>query len=566
MSATLSTAAAIHLASAYQVTDVPVTWQPPTDRQFGDTCTTVALRLGKQLGKNPKEIAESLAKALASHPDVAQATVAGPGYVNVTLKPMALLSSLEDTLAAAQPRKINKKDAPVIVEYSQPNIAKPLGIHHIIGTVVGQAISNLYEHAGKNVLRWNYLGDWGTQFGKLAVAYEKWGNGKRPKDCTLDEMLDLYVKFHQEAEAHPELEDEGRAAFRKLEAGDKAMRSFWEEVVAVTKRSLSGIYDRLHVAFDVDYGESFYEDKMQALIEEGKKKGVFQPGEGGSLIATFSEESKLPPYLIVKGDGATLYSTRDLAQMRYRIDTYHPAAIYILTDIAQKLHFEQLVATCGQLQWELPEFENVLFGRMRFSDGKMSTRKGNILKLEHVLDEAVERAAEVIAARGEAIETDDPAALAEMMGTGALVFGILSQNRKMELVFDWDRFLAFDGVSAPYLQYSYARAKSVLRKSGGTDFPAPQSLDELSGHDRTLLATLLEFPQALLEATEERLPHKLAQYLIRLCQEFNGFYGASPILASEGQTQTLRLHLTSVTASILVTGARLLTVTLPERM
>ncbi len=565
MSATLSKAAADHLASAFGAKDLEVTWQSPTDRQFGDTCTTVALRLGKQLGKNPKEVADSLAKALSSHPDVEKAEVAGAGYVNVTLKPLALLAGLSETLAAAVSKPVDTTKAPVIVEYSQPNIAKPLGIHHIIGTVVGQAVSNLYEHAGENVIRWNYLGDWGTQFGKLAVAYTKWGT-KSPKDCTLDEMLELYVKFHQEAEAHPELEDEGRAAFKKLEAGDAQMRVFWEEVVGVTKRSLASIYDRLHVAFDLDLGESFYEDKMAPLIEDGKKRGVFKPGEGGSLIVTFPEETKIPPYLIVKGDGATLYSTRDLAQMRYRMDEYHPKAIYILTDIAQKLHFEQLVATCEQLGWTLPTFENVLFGRMRFADAKMSTRKGNILKLEHVIDEAVDRARDVIKERGEAIQTDNPEALAEMIGVGALVFGILSQNRKMELVFDWDKFLSFDGVSAPYLQYSYARAKSVLRKAGDEAAAVPSSVESLEKHDRALVATLLEFPEAIAKATNDRLPHTLAQYLIRLAQEFNAFYGASPILTSEGATKALRLHLTSVTASVLETGARLLTIRLPERM
>lgn len=517
---------------------------------------------------SPQEIAAQLALFLEEKCDenVERAAGTPSGYVNVTLTPKALLAGLEETLAAIAPKPAKKKNAPVLVEYSGPNIAKPLGIHHIIGTVVGQAVSNFYEHAGENVLRWNYLGDWGTQFGKLAVAQKKWGTKTAAQDYTIDELLELYVKFHQEVEVHPELEAEGRAAFRQLESGDKAMRAFWQDVVVVTTRSLEAIYERLQVRFDVQLGESFYEDKMAPVIEEVKKKTVFVEGEGGSLIAVFPEESKLPPYLIVKGDGATLYSTRDLAQMKYRLEEYGPKAIYIHTDIAQKLHFEQLVATCQQLGWELPEFENVLFGRMRFADGKMSTRKGTVLKLEHVLDEAVERAREVIQQRGEAIQTDDPEALAEMIGVGALVFGILSQNRKMELVFDWEKFLSFDGVSAPYLQYSYARAKSVLRKSGETDFPAPAAPDSLESSDRGLVATLLEFPAALAKARDERLPHVLAQYLIRLCQEFNGFYAHAPILAATDGTKALRLHLTSVTASVLAVSARLLTLRLPERM
>lgn len=275
----------------------------------------------------------------------------------------------------------------------------------------------------------------------------------------------------------------------------------------------------------------------------------------------------MPPYLIVKGDGATLYSTRDLAQMRYRIDTYHPQEILIPTDIAQKLHFQQLIETCKRLGWELPAFENVLFGRMRFADKSMSTRKGNILKLEHVLDEAVARAEEIIQERGEAIQTDDPKALAEMMGAGALVYGILSQNRKMDMVFDWEKMLSFEGNSAPYLQYTYARAKSVLRKAGveGADADVA-AVETLTAHERRVFAHLLQFADVLEETRREKLPHKLATYLYELGQRFNSFYNSDDILQAPEPQKGLRLRLTSLTAAVLKAGASLLTLRVPERM
>jgi arginyl-tRNA synthetase len=563
----LTTEANQIVKSLFTLEDMPVEWQKPKDPTHGDITTIVALKIARVKGVKPQDVATQIADALRNSPSVEKAEVAGAGYVNVWLKPAVLLQELEATVEACSPRK-TRDEAPVIIEFSQPNIAKPLAIHHIIGTVLGQAMVNLYRHEGSHVLSWNYIGDWGTQFGKLAVAYEKWGNQKPVKDYSLDELLDLYVKFHEEVQNDETLEDQGRKAFRELEQGDAALRAFWQDVVSVTKSSLAGIYERLHVSFDLDLGESFYEDKMEGLLAEGKKKHVFVEGEGGSLIVQFPEEKHMPPYLVVKGDGATLYSTRDLAQMRYRVDTYHPKEILIFTDIAQKLHFEQLMETCTMLGWELPTFENVLFGRMRFVDKSMSTRKGNVLKLEHVIDEAVARAEDILKERGDSIHTDDPKKLAEMMGVGALVYGILSQNRKMDLVFDWDKMLSFEGNSAPYLQYTHARAKSVLRKVEAEigDQRSEIGVTELSTSERILIGTLLQYPHVLSEARSEHLPHKLANYLYQLCQDFNSFYNTESILQAETSVRDLRLHLTSLTASVLKSGAELLTLRVPERM
>lgn len=535
------------------------------DEGRGDLTTSVALQVAKKCGMKPRDLADELAAALKKVKGVASTEVAGPGFVNVTLEPKELLAGLSVSRKACSPMK-KRKEQPVIVEYSQPNIAKPLGIHHIIGTVLGQAVSNFYEHEGYPVLRWNYIGDWGTQFGKLAVAKEKWAKNKDTLGMKLGDLLDLYVKFHAEVEKDATLEDQGRAAFLKLEKGDADLRKFWEDVVTVTKASLKDLYDRLHVSFDLDLGESFYSDKMDPILAEGKKKKVFVEGKEGSLIVEFPEDSGIPPYLVQKGDGATLYSTRDIAQMRYRMDTYKPQSILIFTDIAQKLHFEQLVETCRRLGWELPPFENVLFGRMRFADRSMSTRKGNILKLEDALDEAVSRAEALIEERGEKIQTDDAEGLAEMMGVGSLVYGILSQNRKMDMVFDWDKMLSFEGNSAPYVQYTHARALSVIRKSEHAAPELPAAVETLTAKERLLVKLLLNFGATLTEARTEHLPHKLTNYLYELCQAFNSFYNSDDILDAPGDTRTFRLALTGLTAQVLKTGAELLTLRVPDRM
>ncbi len=532
----------------------------------GDLSTSAAMQLAKRLRKQPRDVAEVIAGSVRGVKGVKKAEVVGAGYVNVDLAPEVLAAGLSSTEFACEPQKTRSKEAPVIVDYSGPNIAKPLGIHHILSTIIGQALVNLYRHDGTRVLGWSYPGDWGTQFGKLSVAFNRWGSGKLAGEYSVDELLKLYVRFHAEAEKDPSLDDEARAAFARLEAGDKELRSFWSETVRVSKEALAKMYERLHVRLDIETGESFYEDKMEPILKEGEKKKVFKIGEKGALIVEFSEESGLPPFMLRKSDGSTLYATRDLAMVRYRLDTYHPRALYYVVDVAQSLHFKQLEATCQLLKWEMPEFEHVVFGRMRFADGSMSTRKGTVLKLEDVLDESIRRAQEIIKERGDAIQTDDPSALADMMGVGALVYGILSQNRRMDIQFDWDKMLSFEGNSAPYLQYTHARARSVLRKAGKDVSALSSAVTELSPKERLLTKLLLKFPDTLTDARESRLPHKLCNYLYEVCQSFNSFYNSDPILQARDDVRDFRLGLTSLTALVLKTGAELLTLRVPERM
>lgn len=543
-----------------------VSWGKPQDATHGDLATPVALQCAKQLKRTPKAIATLLTKYVAAAEGVDRVEVAGPGYINVWLTPAALMQRVSAVREQCVPQPV-RHEAPLIVDYSGPNIAKPLGIHHILSTVIGQAIVNIERHSGTPVVGWSYPGDWGTQFGKLAVAYERWGDGRPVHQYSLDALLALYVRFHEEVESQPSLEEEGRAAFAKLESGDKQLRQFWSDVVAVTKEALVSLYERLHVSLDVETGESFYEDKMAPILKEGMTNGVFVEGEKGALIVNFTDaHEELPPYMVRKSDGSTLYSTRDLAMIRYRIDQYHPRAIAYVVDRAQSLHFQQLFATVGRLGWDAPHLEHVVFGRMRFPDASMSTRKGTVLKLEDVLNEAVRRARAVIDAHGETVQTDNPDALAEMMGVGAIVYGVLSQNRKKDMVFQWETALSLDGNSAPYLQYTHARARSVLRKANVDDADFPEDVSELTPQERFLINVLCGFPEALAEARRDRLPHILAHHLFAICQGFNAFYNVEPILQAPVLKRRLRLALTLLTATVLRTGAALLCIEVPERM
>lgn len=536
-----------------------------SDEGRGDLTTSIALQLAKSLRKKPHDVAELIAQSLRAAVGVSKVQVAGSGYVNVALDDAVLSQGLQAVDHACEPKKVSTDDAPVIIEYSQPNIAKPLGVHHILSTVIGQSLANIYRHSGHRTLAINHIGDWGTQFGKLAVAYGKWGQKKAIEQYSLDELLALYVRFHTEAANDPSLEDQGREAFLRLERGDGELRRFWQAVVDITMRAMEELYRRLQVSFDFVQGESFYQDKMQPIVEEGRRKGVFKPGEKGALIAEFPDPTHLPPAIILKGDGSTIYMTRDLATVRYRIDTWHPQAILYVVDVAQQMYFKQIFSIVSQLMWKVPQLEHIVFGRMRFADRGMSTRKGNILKLEDVLDEAVKRADKLIEEKKSEVKGGERQELAEMMGIGAVVYGILNQNRKMDIVFDWDKCLSFDGNSAPYLQYTYARARSVLRKADRENAPLSEAR-ELSPKERLCLKILLQFPETLADARETRMPHTLTNFLYELCQAFNSFYNSEPILQAEPRERAFRLGITSLTARVLKIGAELLTLRVPERM
>lgn len=547
----------------------------PRDQGHGDYASTIALKLAKLENKPPREIAEKLAAKLEDLLPDYELSIAGPGFINFKLKPSALLRELAMFLQDPKSRlpKLTARKR-IICEYSDPNIAKPLGIHHLLATIIGQAIANLYDYLGYEVVKINHIGDWGTQFGKLIYAIKTWGNREIIEKDPISELMKLYVRFHDEAEKNQEIVDFGRAEFQKLEAGDSTNRELWEWIVRESMIDVQKTYDALGgIEFDHTIGESFYENKMESLIQEGLEKEIFSIGEGGAIVANFPEEN-YPTTIVKRSDGATVYLTRDIATVAYRLERWQPEQIFYVVDVAQKLHFEQLFSISQRLMGDKlnqSHLEHVLFGRMSFSDKKMSTRKGNIIKLDDVIAEAIERAQKIVQSKNPTLEDSTMQQISKIVGVGCLKYAILTQNRLTNIVFSWEKIISLDGNSAAYLQYTYARARKVLEEAKNlgldTKFSASDNIAKLTTFEESLLRQIPKFAEYIDLAATELKPNFLCEYLFGLAQAYNAFYTENPILNATDNEKPLRLALCKATVTILETGLTLLAgISCPERM
>lgn len=550
----------------------------PKDPSHGEYATTIALKHAKKLGVAPQALAQKyldqLESVLAKDYTL---TLAGPGFINIKLKDHKLLAELAASLELGIDKyRIPEPDTTktIIVEYSDPNIAKPLGIHHLLATIIGQSLSNLYRFLGYKVLAINYIGDYGTQFGKLIYAIKTYGNQEEIAKDPIKELLKLYVRFHDELEKDPSLADFGRLEFKKLEDGDQENRKLWQWICEVSMQDVNRTYELLGgIQFDQIVGESFFETMMDPIVEMGLEQKVFSVGEGGAIVAEFSDE-KLPTTIVKRSDGATVYLTRDLANLKYRMDNYDPAKILYVVDVAQKLHFEQVRAISQNLNF-IPKddtiFEHVIFGRMSFADGNMSTRKGNIIELNDVLEEGISRSLAIINEKKAELTETEAMEVSRKVGIGCIKYAILCQNRTTNIVFSWDKVINFEGNSAAYLQYTYARTSSIAREAANLEltnnFSAQAQSVEPNDHERQLIAKLIKFPETLYEATHEQKPHLLADYLFKLAHQFNAFYTNCPVLKAEATIRDFRLALTSHVASTIKTGLDLLGgIEVPEKM
>ncbi len=457
----------------------------------------------------------------------------------------------------------------VVIDYSSPNIAKPLGVHHLLSTVIGQSIYNILKFIGYNPVGENHLGDWGTQFGKLIYAYKKWGDKKSIEKEPINELLKLYIRFHDEAEKNPEIEDFGREEFKKLEEGDSENTELWEWFKKVSLEEVQKTYDFLGgIHFDYMHGESFYNDKMEEILKKGKEEKVFTKGEEGAWIVEFDHDD-YPPYLVQKKDGATLYSTRDIATVNYREKTWQPEKMLYVVDVAQSLHFNQLFEIARRMKLTDAELKHIVFGRMQFKDKKMSTRKGNIVLLDDVLYEAEKKASEIIEEKNPDLPAEKKKDIARKVGVGAVKYSILSQNRITNIVFDWEKILSLEGNSAPYLQYTYARAKSILRRSAEeTDKVEAEGEKQEKMREKTenLLRAVPKFKEHVLLAAEDYKPNLLTNYLYDLAQKFNSFYNSVPVLRADKNEKSERLKIVEAISQILKNGLNLLGVEVVEEM
>lgn len=447
--------------------------------------------------------------------------------------------------------EINNKEV-IVIDYSSPNIAKSFGVGHLRSTVIGNAIKNLYLKTGAKVIGVNHLGDWGTQFGKMIVSYKLWGKKEDILRDPITELQKLYVKFHEEEVSNPELEQAGRDAFKKLEENDPEMVELWQWFRTESLQEFIKVYERLNVTFDSYNGEAFYNDKMDTIVELLDQKGLLKIDEGATIVDLSHEE--LPPALIKRSDGATLYMTRDLAALKYRVDTYNlTKALYVVGN-EQKLHFNQLKSIAKLMGYDF-EIEHIGFGLVMIDGKKMSTRGGKFKRLEDVLDQAVSEAYEAIVEKNPNLENKNE--VAEAVGIGAIIFNDLKNERNLNIDFDIKNMIKFEGQTGPYLQYSSVRIASIL-KDKEYDLEHFESRYFEEDHYFNLLKKIDQFPQIISRAAESYQPSVLAKYLLSLAQDFNHFYGKQRILVDDLAQVNTNLSLIAAVRIILNEGMRIL--------
>lgn len=550
----------------------------PPRSEMGDYSVNLAFALAKSERRPVLEMAEVVAQAISGDKMLAdmagRVQVVSPGFVNVFLKDGYIGSELVRAFKGKESWGASDRGhgKTAIVEYSSPNIAKPMHVGHLRSTIIGDALANVHAMLGYKVIRWNYLGDWGTQFGKLIAAYKRWGKRDELDADPIGALEALYVRFHTELEADPSLEKQGQEEFRRLEGGDAENRKLWELFRNVSLKEFKTMYERLGVVFDIVKTESDYEKDLPPLLAELRKAGVAVPGEGDSTVVHLDEWGIATVGMLQKSDGATLYLTRDVASLRDRISEFKPARIAYVVANQQSLHFEQLFAMAellkrkGLIGGDLPELAHVKFGLVLGADGKkFSTREGNAVALKDVLDEAERRAGEVVRRKNPDIADDARARIAHHVALAAVKYNDLRQHPHSDIVFDWDAMLDVSGNSGPYLQYTYARLASIVSKSGGAVPADPSTLTHPA--ERALARHLLDFGDAVQDCARHQALSGLALYLSGLAERANRFYEAVRVMEeANAATRAARVMLVDTVSMVLGRGLRLLGIEPLERV
>jgi len=551
-------------AAVAQALDVPaeqLQLERPRNEEHGEFAVP-CFRFAKQAGKNPAELASQLATDL--NIENVAASAIGP-FLNFQIERSALAAqvltdALQDGYGSA------KDGDKTIVEYSSPNIAKPMHVGHLRTTVIGASLARLFDHLGHEVIRINHLGDWGSQFGKLLAAWQRWGDDRELQADAIGHLLKLYVEYHEKVDADPSLDADAKAAFLALESGeDNVERATWKRFTELSLAEFQSVYDRLGSRFDLLRGESFYEDKLDAVIEWLDECGVLKDDDGARIIDLESEGISTP-CLVKTSRGTTLYATRDLAAARSRWQEFAFDRCLYVVGAEQTLHFNQLKASlkrCGA-DWS-DRLEHIPFGLVRFAEGKLSTREGRVLRLQEVLDRAVELAREVVEEKNP--EHPDKDAVAEQVGIGAVIFHDLKHQRQKDVLFDWKEVLSFEGDTGPYVQYGHARCCSILRRAEG-QLPTAEAIDaSLLADSPELWVALGRFPAAVRDAAEKREPMILAQALLRITAAGNSFYREKRVLGTgDAALEQARLLAMDAIRRTLATGLGLLGVPAPEEM
>lgn len=470
------------------------------------------------------------------------------GFTNMWIKPEVLIKEAENIADGKYEKDLKEIGIgkTMVIDYSAPNIAKPFGIGHLRSTNIGQALYNIYQTLGWTCIGDNHLGDWGTQFGKMITAIKHWG-----MENSIEGLEKLYVKFHDEAEKDKTLEDEARAWFAKLETGDSEAKKIWQECVDISMAEFNRVYEILGVKIDNAYGEAFYLPMLTEVISEMKAKGLTKESEGALII----ELNGLPPAMLLKSDGATTYFTRDMATVKFRKEKWNPDLIIYEVGSEQNLHFKQVFAAAKLMGWG-DSLVHIGHGLIRWREGKFSTRKGDTIHLAEVIETA-KKQAKLIAPANTKAEI-------EAVAIGAIKFNDLAADPKRDIIFDWDKVMSMEGNSGPYLQYTYARCKSVVNKANTESLNSKVQISELNEEEKSLLRYFYQYGEKIIEAAERYSPAVLAEYLLIMARKYNEFYGKHRIIGEPEEEQ--RLFLTQVTAKIIKDGLTILGIKTLEKM
>ena len=521
-------------------------------------------KLAKVYRKAPPMIAQELQSKIEQPDFLSEIRVVG-GYLNFFVDKSQFSKQIVDNYLNATDfgSSTEGNGKTICIDYSSPNVAKNFHVGHLRTTIIGNSINNIYRKLGYDVVRINHLGDWGTQFGKLIVAYKKWGSKEAIEKNGISELMKIYVKFHDEAEHDDSLNDEARAWFTKMEHGDEEALAIWKWFREISLKEFLRVYDMLGIEFDSYAGESFYNDKMAAVIDELKEKGLITLSDGAQIVNL--EEYNMPPCLITKKDGSSLYATRDISAALYRKKTYDFDKCIYVTGLEQKLHFAQWFKVIELMGYDwYKNLMHVPYGLVSLKGGKLSTRHGNVIYAEDILNESIHKIETIINEKNP--DLPDKEQVAKQVGIGAILFNDLYNQRIKDVVFDWDKILNFDGETGPYVQYTYARAASVLRKTGDVSSENIDYSVLTDEYTMALLKVIGRYPAVIKDAAEKLEPSVIARYSMDLAQTFNKFYHECQIMVEDENVKTARVNVVKITKNILKDALRLLGISCPEQM
>ena len=566
--ATLSArvASALHAAGIEESLAVVT---PAADTRFGDYQTNAAMVAAKALKKNPREVAASILTHLKVEDLCKAPTVAGAGFINFTVLDTALSDAVN---LVAREERLGVESVPeaktIIIDFSSPNVAKPMHVGHIRSTILGDSLSRIARHLGHRVITDNHIGDWGTQFGKVIYGWKHFLDKDALEQAPIAELVRLYREVNSLEENDPAIKETVRHELVKLQQGDVENLEIWKQAVALSWKEFERLYGLLGITFDERLGESFYNDALGPLVERLLAEKIAEVSEGAVCIFfPGSPELEEKPCLIRKSDGGFLYATTDLATLEYREDRWKPDAVWYVTGAPQQLHFEQVFASARRLG-VTTDLRHIAFGSILGEDRKMmKTRSGENVELGGLLAEAIERALAVVAEKNPDLSKAGQEEVARIIGLGAVKYADLMQHRLTDYVFSWEKMLSFQGNTAPYLQNAYVRIRSIFRKAAAEGISAESAPVTIADPaERALALQLLQFGEVLHTVLEDQRPNLLCLYLYELADRFHRFYEACPILKSEGSVRSSRLSLAGVTAEVLKTGLSLLGIGVPERM